>query len=103
LALARPPGFPDERRGLLPVQGFTMVMISRCTPDPTVATLGNSKTPPDHEQYLVPVRRDQALPEIRGAGPADYTGVPRPEYIDRSVQNLTRALRLVQQVLVILS
>ncbi len=34
--------------------------------------------------------------------PVDYTNVPRSEYISQSVQNLTQALRLVQQALVIL-
>ena len=34
--------------------------------------------------------------------PVDYTNVPRGEYISQSVQNLTQALRLVQQCLVIL-
>ena len=34
--------------------------------------------------------------------PVDYTGVPRAEYINTSVQNLSRSLRLVQQILVVL-
>jgi len=34
--------------------------------------------------------------------PVDYTNAPRPEYISQSVQNLNQALRLVQQILVIL-
>jgi hypothetical protein len=34
--------------------------------------------------------------------PVDNTNVPRAEYISQSVQNLTQALRLVQQALVIL-
>ena len=34
--------------------------------------------------------------------PLDYAGVPRSEYIGRSVQNLTRAIQLVNQALAIL-
>ena len=34
--------------------------------------------------------------------PVDNTNEPRPQYINQSVQNLTQALRLVQQILVIL-
>jgi hypothetical protein len=34
--------------------------------------------------------------------PVDNTNMPRPEYINQSVQSLTQALRLVQQALVIL-
>ena len=34
--------------------------------------------------------------------PVDYTNEPRAQYINQSVQNLTQALRLVQQILVIL-
>ena len=45
-------------------------------------------------------RLDQARDLARY--PADFSGGPRAEYVSKSVENLSRSLRLVQQVLVIL-
>ena len=49
---------------------------------------------------LAQKRAEQAWNLSRYA--VDNTNAPRPEYISQSVQNLTQALRLVQQILVIL-
>jgi hypothetical protein len=45
-------------------------------------------------------RIDEALPLARF--PVDNTNLPRSEYIDKSVQHLSRAIRLINQAVVIL-
>jgi len=60
----------------------------------------NAKTYKDPMLDLAYNRIDQAM--VFARYPVDNTYVPRAEYVSQSEQNLSRALRLVQQTLVIL-